>query len=108
MRLTGKGSVGIAEIVSEVLSSPFPSMALGKGACLTGLEGLWSSEQRCGRNAALGTSSLTCWNVSPFIRLAVSGLLTGWPLLFWRRMALLVWLEPYRPEEEKIHETKIV
>lgn len=97
MGLTGRGSVGIAEIMSEVLSSLLSS--------------LWSSEQRCGRNAVLGTSSLTCWNVSPFIRLAVSGLLTGWPFLFWRRMALLDgsrWLEPYRPEEEKIHETKIV
>lgn len=94
MGLTGRGSVGIAEIMSEVLSFPLSS--------------LWSSEERCGRNAVLGTSSLTCWNVSPFIRLAVSGLLTGWLFLFWRRMALLVWLEPYRPEEEKMHETKIV
>ena len=38
--LAGQESVDTTEIASEVLFSPYPSMALWKGACLTGLEGL--------------------------------------------------------------------
>ena len=38
----------------------------------------------------------------------MSGLLTGRPFLFWRKMTLLVWLELHRPEEEKVPKTKLV
>ena len=92
---------------SEVLFSPTPAWLFGKGPASLDLK-VCDPESRSERNAALGTLSLTYWNISPFIKLALSGLLTGRPFLFWRKTALLVRLESNWPEEGKIHETKTV